>query len=648
MNMDSPPKVNLIAWTGMMRFSPLWFVIIALFIMGCAAFQPASNRSRPHHQEATENQSAIAYGDVDETESDSAIVDPNLALAQHHFTLAEEAIGDRDPERVAQELEQALTYLSALGPNGNPDQVNHLIWFSTHVLESYRDFLVDMDVLPDEFVPEGVLLGNEEFPDSVVGWSEWSDIGLDTSEAALSDSETIMIFPPVPLTTNRKVNQVLNYYQGRGRRIFLRWMERGQLVLPQIQNILREEGLPEELAFLAMVESGLNPKAYSWAHASGPWQFIRSTGRLYGLYSDWWYDERRDIEKSTRAAAAYLKKLYVEFGDWYLAMAAYNCGELRVHRAIQRHHSRDFWRLWRLPRQTENYVPSFVAAALIMKEPTQYGFPEFQPAEAPATEVVWVSDCVDYQVLASCAATDVSTLKTLNPSILRWCTPPTVDSVALLLPEGTVDTFWEKYSQIPKDQKTHWIRHRVRSGETLSEIATRYGTTIGAIMDVPDNRLRNKHRIRVGQYLLIPAPPGGVTTSTWASSSTGDTDDPYEGMLHLTYRVKKGDYLGRIADQYRVSVSSLRRWNNLYGKRFIYPGQVLDIWVPDDGSGTLATRTNEDGQINHTVRRGESLWLIARRYGVNVSDIQGANGMGRRTTIKPGQVLIIPSRRSGG
>lgn len=621
---------------------------ILLVVLGCAGIRPshvADERDDSNATYNTYNDSYMAEG----VAIDSGLSSPNLEKAKLHFELAEQAVGDREAERVADELDRTVAFLNAIDQEEAKTNPWQLIQFNIQTLESYRDILREVEVLSDEFVPEGVLIGDEVYTDSVSDWSEWADEGSDTLEVSVSSNGTIMIYPPVPLVTNRKVNQVIKYYQSyRGRKVMLKWMERAQLVLPRIQEILREEGVPEELAYLAMVESGLNPKAYSWAHASGPWQFIRSTGRLYGLYSDWWYDERRDIEKSTRAAAAYLKKLYLEFDDWYLALAGYNCGELRVHRAIRRHHSRDFWKLWRLPRQTENYVPSFIAAALIMKDPPKYGFPEFKPIEPSPTETVWISDCVDFQVLANCAGTDINTLRSLNPPILRWCTPPTVDSIALVLPDGASGRFAESYAKIPKDQKTHWIRHRVRSGETLSGIARQYGTTISAIMDVPENKLRNKHRIPVGKYLLIPAPPGGITLAEAATSSSHSSEDSREGLMHMTYRVRKGDFLAKIADRYGVSIYQLRDWNNLHGKRYIYPGQILNIWVPDDGSAPMASSVNSDGSTTHRVRSGENLWVISRRYGVKISDIQSANSMGRRTTIKPGQILIIPTPRPGG
>ena len=625
---------------------PLWLGFALLFVLGCAGTRPSADSA--YQSELNGNGSEYLVGEQQEYLEDSLSVSKNLARAAHHFHLAQQAIGDEDPDRVLDELEQTITLLSLADENIDSANYYRLTKISLDILESYQDFLKELNVLPDDFVPEGVLLGDEEFYDSLQEWSDWYEDGRIIMDTSLAVSETIDIFPPVPLLKNRKVDQVIDYFRGRGRKVFLRWMDRAQTALPRIQEILHEEGLPEELAYLAMIESGLNPKAYSWAHASGVWQFIRSTGRLFGLHSDWWYDERRDLEKSTHAAAGYLRKLYLEFDDWYLALAAYNCGELRVHRVIQQQGSRNFWKLWRLPRQTENYVPTYLAAAIIMENPTEYGFPEFQPLEVTLDDVVWVNGCVDISVLANCAGTDATTLKEMNPHILRWCTPPTVDSVAVAIPAGTSEQFWSKYLQLPQDQKTKWVRHRVRSGETLSSIANMYGTTIGAIMDVPENNLRNVRRVPVGKFLLIPAPPGGVTTaSTNQPESYTDASDVDDDVSSLTYRVRSGDTLGKIASRYGVSVQNLRDWNHLGSKRYIYPGQILEIHARDSGSASVASSTEANGSATHTVRRGESLWSLAQKYGVSISDIQTANSMGRRTRIKPGEVLVIPNRRRG-
>jgi membrane-bound lytic murein transglycosylase D len=620
-------------------------------ISGCAGFRPNPTPEYLKDWEAADSLSALEFGEALE---DTTGVSQNLIRARQHFFLAEQAIGDKDADRAVKELNLATDFLSMVDNHVDSANYNELLNMSARILESYRDALKEVGKIPDEFVPEGVLAGNEEYYDSPMDVSDWTDIGIDTTLTAISDSESIGIFPPVPLVTNRQVTQLVEFFQGRGHKVFLRWMERAQIMLPRIQIILREEGLPDELAYLAMIESGLNPKAYSWAHASGIWQFIGSTGRLYGLRNDWWYDERCDIEKSTRAAARYLKKLYLEFDDWYLALAAYNCGELRVEQVIRQHRTRDFWKLWRLPRQTEDYVPSYIATALIMNDPIKYGFPEVQIAEVQTPDKVWVYNSVNLDVLAKCAGTDTETMKQLNPHLLRWCTPPTMDSVAVFIPPGSSESFQREFTRLPQDRQSTWVRHRVRSGETLASIARRYGTTLAAILDVPENNMKSRQRLRVGQYLLIPVPQGGTELASKESSNTKSTSNAQGDLVHLTYKVRNGDFLGKISKKYGVSVAKLRKWNQLSAKQTLHVGQLLDIWVPNDQadssdqSESLASSDSTGDQKTHTVQRGESLWVIAQRYGVSVSALQGANGMGRSTRLNPGQVLVVPGRRSGG
>jgi membrane-bound lytic murein transglycosylase D len=642
--MEFLPVQQLRGTTKYLSILLAWMVPLTVILFyGCASFRPSAKPEYFRELEASDSLSTFEFG-----EEDTTGISQNLIQAKRHFRLAEQAIGDKDSDQAVKELDQALNYLSNLDSNIDSTNYLELQNLTAQILDSYRDALKEVGVIPDEFVPEGVLAGNEEYYDSPVDMSDWSDFDSESYAATLPDSESIAIFPPVPLVINNKVNSLIEFYQGRGRKVFLRWMERAQTMIPQIQEVLREEGLPEELAYLSMVESGLNPKAYSWAHASGLWQFIKSTGRLYGLQNDWWYDERCDMEKSTRAASRYLKKLYLEFDDWYLALASYNCGELRVQRVIQQQRTRDFWKLWRLPRQTEDYVPSYIAAALIMKDPVKYGFPEFQVAEAPLPDKVWVRNSVNMDMLAKCAGTDTETIKQLNPHILRWCTPPTLDSVAIFVPAGTSEDFMSQYAQIPQNDQDNWVRHRVRSGETLASIARRYGTTLAAIMDVPENNLKNKTRVKVGQFLMIPVPQGGAQLASNESTVSQTSSDPSGDLNHLTYKVRKGDFLGKISKKYGVSVAKLCQWNQLSTKSTLQVGQLLDIWVSDDNSDSIVSNDNTGDQLTHTVQRGESLWIIANRYRVSVSDLQNANNMGRSTRLNPGQVLVIPGHRSGG
>ncbi|NQU05492.1 MAG: LysM peptidoglycan-binding domain-containing protein, partial [Calditrichaeota bacterium] len=450
--------------------------------------------------------------------------------------------------------------------------------------------------------------------------------------------------PPIEFVRNKKVDKAIKYFNTKGRKVMQRWLDRSATMIPILLPILLEEGMPEELVYLSMIESGFNVKAYSYAHAAGPWQFISSTGRNHGLDIDWWYDERRDPYLSTKAACDYLRVLHNLFDDWYLALAAYNCGEGKVKRHVRRYGD-DYWSLRKLPRQTRNYVPTFIGAAIIAQNPEEYGFTIPDPVEPPEFETVFINECVNMGSLAKAAGTDKATLSKYNPAIVRWCTPPNRDSIKVYLPVGSLaGGFSEKFAKIPPEKKVSYIRHRVRRGETLSTIARRYGVPMSLIINEPRNQIRSRHRIRAGKVLIIPgiSPDHAKTTKRYKSEPISY---PTGGSYHI---VRRGENLSSIATRYGVSVSQLKRLNGLWGKRYIYPKQRLRIYA--DSKAVVDASQNKEKEIvtvpesgrSHLVRRGDTLWDISRRYGVTVDDLKRANGLRGRAVIKPGQRLLIP------
>ena len=372
----------------------------------------------------------------------------------------------------------------------------------------------------------------------------------------------------IPLVRNKTVDQFINYFQTKGRAQFQIWLDRipeyGQL----INGILKENGLPEELLYLAMIESGLNPKAFSRANASGMWQFIYSTGKIYGLKRDWYVDERRDPKKSTEAACKYLIDLYEEFDHWYLALAAYNSGSGRVQRAMRLHQTSDFWQLHSLPRETRNYIPYYLSAAIISKNPTEYGFETYSDKrKAPFEfEIVELEKSADLSVLARSAGTSLKTLQYYNPELRQSATPKD-GSYNLRLPIGTNDQFTANFNSLPEGQRfaTQYVLHKVRRGESLWTISKKYKVSIHDLASV--NKIRNRSKIRVGQKLTIPI-RGAYATS----------DGP-PGHIKVVYTVRKGDTLGHIAQDYGTRANKIRRWNNLKYGQYIFPGQQLVLWV---------------------------------------------------------------------
>ena len=401
---------------------------------------------------------------------------------------------------------------------------------------------------------------------------------LEPLEIEMGDTKFVLVDDRdghIPLVRNKQVDQFITYFTtAKGRKQFSIWMKRYMEYKDLIIPILKQHKMPEELMILAMIESGLNPKAYSRANASGMWQFIYSTGKNYGLKRDWYVDERRDPVKATHAACEYLKDLNEQFDNWYLALAAYNCGAGRISRASKLHQTYDFWQMHSLPRESRNYIPYYLAAAIIAKDPDQYGFniPESKPF---SYEEVVLENSADLAVLSRVAGIKVKTLRKYNPELRQSATP--ADSPYLLkLPKGKKEQFLARWNSIPESERfaPQFIVHRVRYGESLWTISKKYGASIHDIAAV--NKIRNRHKIRVGNKLKIPIKGGALRT--WGTKDNGGPVGHYK----VTYKVKRGDTLGQIAEDYKSNASRIRRWNGLkYGSSLIYPGQKLRIWVKE-------------------------------------------------------------------
>lgn len=387
----------------------------------------------------------------------------------------------------------------------------------------------------------------------------------------------------IPIVFNDKVKTLIHHFQTRRWDVITRAFGRASRHLPMMRRIFREKGLPEDLLNLAFIESAVNPWATSRAKAAGIWQFMPSTGRRYGMRSSYWLDERRDPEKSTRGAAEYLKQLYEMFGDWPLALAAYNAGEGKIQAAIKRQRTRDYWRL-RLPRETRYFVPAFMAMTIIAREPERYGFSP-PPDAPPEVDVVSLDHPTDLKTIAEAAATTPEEIRELNPELIRWATPPDMAQYALRIPAGRRDEFLEALERIPPEERITWIRHTIRKGETPSSIARRYGVDLRAVLDL--NGLRKRHAsLKPGGTLLIPPMPArGVGVSAEAPRQVRTVARPTPAGRNTVkkgkrYVVRRGDTLWEIAQDHAVSLEELRRVNNLSRDTTIRPGQELQIPAP--------------------------------------------------------------------
>jgi len=413
------------------------------------------------------------------------------------------------------------------------------------------------------------LLGQPSIKDQLSRMSDLLDsLDADVSFMVVDDRDGHL-----PLILNSRVKRMIEFFQDRKHKDFQIWLDRYSFYATTIRPILASYGLPEELIYLAMIESGLNTKAYSYAHAVGPWQFISATGRRYGLKRDWWVDERRDVVKSTHAAAQYLKDLYEEFDDWYLAMASYNTGEARVRRTIRREGHRDYWRMITLPRQTRNYVPTVLAAAIIGSDPESYGF-QVNELTDWEYEIIDIDRSLDLDKIAHALRVNYQDLKTYNPELRQGVTPPKKTPYELKVPLGKGSGNTQAVASIPTSDKIDYQIHYVRRGETLSVIARKYGVSLTRLVQA--NRIKNRNRLSVGQKLVIPAPKNYATSS---KSTTSKSSPPPSDYTKKTYTVKKGDTLGQIAENYSTSAKRIRHWNGLRYGQHIYPGQKLTIYT---------------------------------------------------------------------
>jgi membrane-bound lytic murein transglycosylase D len=324
-------------------------------------------------------------------------------------------------------------------------------------------------------------------------------------EFLLRDSQTNEFDFDIPIVINARVEQFIECFQTTARERFITWLARSQKYIPSMKNLFREHGLPEDLVYIAFIESGFDPYAYSRSKASGPWQFIRWTGKRYGLRVDWWVDERRDPEKSTIAAAKYLKDLYERFECWYLAAAGYNAGEYKIIKAMRRFRTEDFWKLAEhryLKRETKNYVPQMIAAALIAKDPERYGFTDVEYEDPLRYEKVSVPELTGLSLVAKACDTSVEEIKSLNPELKRGVTPPNDDAYEIKIPFGKKDLFLKNFEALQPQEKFQFKTHLVRPGETLSGIARRYRVDLEPFLEL--NHLKRSSRISKGMTLLIP------------------------------------------------------------------------------------------------------------------------------------------------
>ncbi len=464
----------------------------------------------------------------------------------------------------------------------------------------------------------------------------------------------------LPLMMTDQVAGYISYFSNRGRGTFERAFARSgryrELMLP----ILKQEGVPQDLIYLAQAESGFHPLAVSRVGARGIWQFMASRARGYGLSHNMWVDDRQDPVKSTRAAARHLKDLYNQFGDWYLAMAAYNSGPGTVQAAVKRTGYADFWELYRrnvLPKETRNYVPIILAVTLMTKNLSQYGFEDVSMDEPLAFDTVTINYPVDLRLVADCVGATPDQLQELNPSLLRRSTPRE-GSFELHLPPGTKAQYQTAIATVPPDMRLWWRYRQVQPGDTLSSLARTYRVTAKSILAA--NHIDNDE-LATGEKVVIPLAPGKhpVSDATYARRIT-------------RYRVRKGDTIESVAENFGISAQMLRRWNGLpKNTDSLHGRKVLALHLPVTPSGeTIAARSSshpakaaaargasvkaarkssdEDAEagtvaLRHKVKSGETLYSIATTYKTTVAALKRNNG--DVAVLHPGMILVVQPAR---
>jgi len=496
----------------------------------------------------------------------------------------------------------------------------------------------------------GATAEESDTPSQPAPIDEIADLTLPAGDprlAAKAEKELISVPHDLPLTVNESVLQYVSFFTTtRGRAIVSHGLDRAGRYDAMIRRVLKEEGVPQDLIYLAQAESAFQPDAVSRAGARGIWQFMPFRGEEYDLERSYYVDDRSDPEKATRAAARHLRDLYQMFGDWYLVMAAYNSGPLTVVKAVQRTGYADFWELQKrrvLPKQTQNYVPIILALALVAKAPNLYGI-QVDPEKPPVFDVVKLNHSIDLHLVADASNIEVDDLRSLNPELLRTVTP-SLANFQLKLPAGSGKLFEENIQQVPEDKWTSWRLHAAVDGETLGDIAKHYRVTVPALEAA--NHLEPHATVPSGFFLNVPTAAPKIRL--------------------VIYRVQRGDTLAGIADRYDVTVAELKHWNRIAGEHVshgtrlrIYAGSgesaqtapashpakpksAENVREQNQGLQNVSTRSEDSPKSleHHHVKAGETVYSIAREYQTTVSAIREANSFLADRELRAGDILTI-------
>lgn len=611
-----------------------------LVLVGCGSSahlqSPSDYRAEREANDAARIEAELnEYGpDISDSEQ-TAQVDLRTVLAEAEALYATGVMANIDVRWTDAQVafEQALTLLSDIdvASSEDVDSADKIDRLLEDIARDYRQTLLALGELPEDASTSAILLRLGQGPDP----------GQESSEpvagaAELQADGVTFDYPIEP--EHPRVQKCIRFWQTTAREPMERFLRRSGRYVPMMVDIVKSYGIPSDIVYLPIVESGFNDKAYSHAHASGPWQFIPSTGKQYGLQRTHWIDERRDFEKSTHAACQYLKYLHGLFDSWNLALASYNGGEGRVGRQIKRQKTKDFWKL-DLRQETENYVPLYHAALMIAKDPAAYGF-NVELDQPMEFDWAATNKPIELKDVAKALGTTTEEIEALNPELRRGVTPPDESPYRLRIPKGTENLFTAIYRELPRSTRTEWATHKVRKGETLGGISKKYGVSVADI--VAASKLKSKHKLSIGQSLTIPVPMAAADTQAEkaprkSESSLSAKALPKEntGKKHT---IKSGDTLWDLAKKYGVTTSEIRQANRMSAHEKLAVGESLVIPEAEKVS------SNRSGAFWYTVRKGDTVLRIATKFGISIAQVLSFNALDNPNRIHVGQKIRIPSK----
>lgn len=692
----------------MKRTRQIWGCVAVSFIVAFSAM-PIKAQQRTANPGKPLSPKKVFKDEYSEFDSDEApeptgqeLVKLKLEHARQWYINGLSLIERKDTTHAAEYFEEAMLVLNELVSYPGIEKNEDFLDLAQSIIEDYEGFVDEIDNLPSA---SAAFVLREKLFQEVDAYARNNDNKINIIPTDTVGKTYVRSIPgtTVPITINDAVEKSVAFLtQNKGRKFYQRWLERSGRWFPMMKRIAQEEGVPQEIVYLSMMESGLNPNAVSRAKAVGLWQFMQSTGEMYNLRVTRWTDERRHPEKSTRAAMRHLRDLYGDFGDWHLALASYNYGPNGVRRAIKKTgmDKPTFWDVVPyLPKETRNYVPLFLALTIVTSNPAEYGFDieqiNFEPEHTFETMVV--NEPVALSVLAQCAGVSLDELRSLNTELTGISTPPG-KPYELRLKVGTLQTFRERYAALTDEDKRPWIDHVVQKKETLLSIGRRYSVAAQQIADL--NGISDaSSKLRRGAVLRIPLSPAQretvlaqqeqqpaltqnsatgqlnssqvSTTDTIASQavmpmiSSNSVSQPklsaenvvkqnseqQSAKRFVKHTVKQGENLSSIARSYGVRLSDLRLWNNMaIGSEEIRIGERLNVAEEFGTMKSVAEVPSKQEKVlqssekvSHTVSKGETLAQIANEYNIALSDLLRANKMSLNSTLVIGKTLIIPN-----